>query len=186
MTVDPATVEANGRFVHLPSSIVRASDAEVNKARADLVGTGETRNHFLHDFWDLMGVAHTTAHARAGIAWWQTEGGATYAGAHSNWNPWNTTQTWPGSWTINSVGVRAYETREDGMQATLKTLLQARYEPIVHALRDPKTHALAICRPINDSDWGTGGAGDLIYRVLDDIRYHGLYDAYANIRVYPS
>jgi hypothetical protein len=84
-------------------------------------------------------------------AWRQTEGGkATY-------NPFNTTLKKPGStlYAKNTHGVQNYATPQDGVDATVTTMLHPRYADIMALLRanaDPTTTAKAIIA----SKWGTG------------------------------
>lgn len=50
------------------------------------------------------------------IAWQRAEGGT------ASFNPWNTTQDWAGATIYNSIGVRNYASREDGIAATVTTM----------------------------------------------------------------
>lgn len=93
-------------------------------------------------------------------AWQQAEGGGTANNA--NFNPLNTTQPARGAGSINSVGVRSYRSAQQGIQATVQTLLNGHYTNVIHALRSgaaPSVTAQAIA----DSPWGTGGG---VLRVL--------------------
>ena len=62
-------------------------------------------------------------------AWQRAEGGK------ASFNPFNTTQPWPGATAYNKVGVRNYASESDGVAATTKTLLNGRYGAIVEGLR---------------------------------------------------
>lgn len=75
-------------------------------------------------------------------------------------NPFATTQGGPGT-KINSVGVMAYSSFDAGVQATIQTLQNGRYQGILDGLArsDPAATAQAIA----DSPWGTGS---LVSRVL--------------------
>lgn len=55
----------------------------------------------------------------------------------------------------NSVGVKLYADEDTGAQATVKTLLNGRYDHIVAAMRASDLSAAAI--GIQNSPWGTGG-----------------------------
>lgn len=91
-------------------------------------------------------------------AWRQAEGrGGTN-------NPFNTTQKMPGSTKFNSVGVQNFISKEQGLEATIKTLLNGRYGCIVDGLRnDIGANNIANCQSIHV--WGTG---DLVSKVLSN------------------
>ena len=81
--------------------------------------------------------------------WARAEGGSA-----SN-NPFNTTQLAPGATSYNSVGVRNYASPQQGIQATVQTLLNGRYGNIISALRQG-TSAKAAAEALANSPWGTG------------------------------
>ena len=88
------------------------------------------------------------------------EGGYMHNGAM--FNPLNTTLPWPGARSVTPVGVRAYASWADGLEATAKTLENGLYQPILDALEndcDPD-HTL---RAMALSPWGW-------YRVENCIR----------------
>jgi murein DD-endopeptidase MepM/ murein hydrolase activator NlpD len=89
-------------------------------------------------------------------AWRQAEGkGGLY-------NPFNTTWTLPGSTSMNSAGVKNYQSLNDGMIATIKTLKNGRYDCIVNGLRnDISAEKIAQCESLKT--WGTG---DLVAKVI--------------------
>lgn len=152
----------------------------------------ENRNHWLDEFNTAFGVPNSRRKtvARALVAWWQAEGGATQGlpapGRETNWNPFNTTLAKPGSHDQpgNDVPVQVYATRFDGMEATIDTLKESRYAAVRAAMLTPGVHARTICKRIVDSPWGTPSQPMLA--VLDDIQQRGLYWDYAGITVYPS
>ncbi len=76
------------------------------------------------------------------LATWQRwEGGHTNNDARWNWL--NTTSNAPGAIrSINSVGVKAFDSYHDGINATIQTLNNGRYPDVVEALRkgDPYSH----------------------------------------------
>jgi hypothetical protein len=152
----------------------------------------EIRNHWLHDFNTAFGVpdARRKTVARALVAWWQAEGGATRnlprPGEETDFNPFNTTLPLNGSHNQpgNSVPVQVYRTRSDGMAATLATLRESRYAAIRSACLTRGVHSRTICNAIVASPWGTPAQPMLA--VLDDILLRGLYDSYAQIVVYPT
>jgi len=89
-------------------------------------------------------------------AWRQAEGKG------GKFNPFNTTQPMPGAVTINSHGVKSYQTLEDGMVATIKTLKNGKYNCIIDGLlNDIGADNIAKCQSLKT--WGTG---DLVVKVL--------------------
>jgi len=85
-------------------------------------------------------------------AWRQAEGG------HATFNPFNTTMKREGATNYNSVGVKNYISEQQGIEATVSTLLDNRhhrYDAILSALKndsDPMITAEALV----SSPWGTG------------------------------
>ena len=98
-------------------------------------------------------------------AWRQAEG------AKSTYNPFNTTQPKEGSTLWNCLnkkggkcvgGVRNYKTKQDGIDATVKTITNGNYKCIVDGLKSDKgASKIAECSDLKK--WGTGGG---ITRVL--------------------
>jgi hypothetical protein len=98
-------------------------------------------------------------------AWRQAEG------AKSTFNPFNTTQPKEGSTLWNCLrkkdgrcvgGVRNYKTKQDGIDATVKTITNGNYKCIVDGLKGDKgASKIAECSDLKK--WGTGGG---ITRVL--------------------
>lgn len=90
------------------------------------------------------------------LAWRQAEGSG------GKYNPFNTTQKMSGAVTINSHGVKSYQTAEDGVIATIKTLKNGRYNCIVNGLiNDIGAENIAKCESLKT--WGTG---DLVAKVV--------------------
>jgi hypothetical protein len=73
-------------------------------------------------------------------------------------NPLNTTQPWAGARDMNSVGVKAYLTVNDGINATVATLTNGYYPTILSHLRNsvPRSKWGDAC--IDLGKWGTGCA----------------------------
>lgn len=91
-------------------------------------------------------------------AWRAAEGGA------AAFNPFNTTKSAPGATNYNSVGVKNYISEQQGIESTIKTLLNGKYNEIVGALRDGGAgSARMAAEALARSPWGTG---DLALRVL--------------------
>jgi hypothetical protein len=112
------------------------------------------RNEWAHNFIDRLGGVHGDHNAWALVSWMQAEGG------NATWNPLNCTQKMPGSTDYNSVGVQNYVTYEQGLEATVKTILSTNpnfnYGPIRNALRT-NDRANITLKAVEDSAWGTGG-----------------------------
>lgn len=95
-----------------------------------------------------------------------------YEGAKSTYNPFNTIQEMPDSTFWNCLkksgdkcvdGVRNYKTEKDGIEATVKTLTNGRYDCIVNGLKNNKgAKEIAKCSSLDV--WGTR---DGISRVLE-------------------
>lgn len=81
-----------------------------------------------------VGAPVTKANLEFLGTWQRWEGGHTNNAARWNWL--NTTSSAPGAVrSINSVGVKAFDTYENGVNATVQTLNNGRYSDIVAALR---------------------------------------------------
>lgn len=105
---------------------------------------------------ELLGAPITEENLKFMYAWRQAEG---KGGIN---NPFNTTWKLPNSTVMNSHGVRNYQSVEDGIKATIKTLNNRRYKCIVNGLRgDIGAMNIAKCPAMKT--WGTG---DLVYKVL--------------------
>ena len=82
------------------------------------------------------------------FAWRDAESG------NCSYNPFATTQPYGNSTKFNSAGVRNYESEEDGIAATIKTLLNGRYTDLVNRLQtdlDP----LEIAASLDLNIWGS-------------------------------
>lgn len=88
------------------------------------------------------------------VAWTRAEDGG--SDAMDRHNPLNTTQPADGDWSINSVGVRGYPDYETGMAATIETLTNGLYDPLVIGLQtnDAQLALQGLCA----SPWGTSCA----------------------------
>ena len=91
--------------------------------------------------------------------WMKFEGGgggkATGLGKNSAmYNPLNTTQGAPGAKSMNSVGVKSYNSWDQGMEATVQTLMNGKYSGILAALQQG-TNTAGVLSAVNASPWGT-------------------------------
>ncbi len=99
------------------------------------------------------GWPRTACNIGAITAWERAEGGH-WANA-ARFNPLDTTQPEPGSWSMNSAGVQAYTSWAQGFRATLTTLANGDYPRILSALSAGDS-AQAVAGAVTASPWGTG------------------------------
>jgi peptidoglycan hydrolase-like protein with peptidoglycan-binding domain len=117
---------------------------------------GVTDSSFYAKLLENLGAPVSEENLKFVYAWRQAEGSG------GKFNPFNTTWDLPGSVSVNSHGVKSYETIEDGMEATLKTLRKPTYGCIVNGLKkDIGADSIAKCESLKT--WGTG---DLVAQVL--------------------
>lgn len=114
-------------------------------------GGAVTPTSFAHSVLSALGIKATAGNMKGLVGWAAAEGGNWKNNA--KFNPFNTTLKAPGAKSINSVGVKAYTSWQQGLDATIKTLKSGKYGPILAALRsgDP----MAIANAIGNSKWGT-------------------------------
>lgn len=149
-------------YVGLAALLVGAVWGERQIAPITIVSSGQTftgapttdREAWALDLLAAVGNSTPTADTIAFlVAWSQAEDGGD--DALSRFNPWNTSQPEPGSWTINSDGVRGYPDRETGLQAMVETLQanHAGYADILAGLQtnDPQRALDGLYA----SPWGT-------------------------------
>lgn len=82
-------------------------------------------------------------------------------GGTARFNPWNTTEPWPGATEYNSAGVKNYPSAKAGIAATLATLRNGRYPGLCRDYKDPRcfTAREIVQRNAAELDtWGTGAA----------------------------
>jgi hypothetical protein len=104
------------------------------------------------DFLAAAGFPMTPANLQAVYSWMVAESG----GGGGMWNPLNTTQGgYAGESDFNSVGVKNYARRADGIAANARVIHNGFY-PRVVALFTAGTDARATCDAITSSPWGTG------------------------------
>jgi hypothetical protein len=99
-----------------------------------------------------LGAPVTPQNVKAMVAWEAAEGG------HWNntawYNPLNTTLHAPGATSMNGVGVKAYTSWKQGIQATISTLKQGNMSAIREALMQGN-NAGAVAHAVVNSPWGT-------------------------------
>ena len=152
-----ATPEMLEKLVSLlQSKDLQASDIkQYTNLGIDTEGLAD--KNFYEKLLENLGAPVSDENLKFLYAWRQAEGKA------GRYNPFNTTQGMPGATKFNSVGVRNYQSLEDGMVATIKTLKNGRYDCIVSGLReDIGADNIAQCASLKT--WGTGG---LVAKVLN-------------------
>jgi hypothetical protein len=132
-------------------------ESEDIKSKIDTVSLDDlSDNNVYAKIIEILGAPITEENLKFMYAWRQAEG---KGGIN---NPFNTTWKLPNSTVMNNHGVRNYETIQDGISATVKTLNNKRYKCIVDGLRgDIGAMNIAKCPAMKT--WGTG---DLVQKVL--------------------
>jgi hypothetical protein len=104
-----------------------------------------------------LGARSTPENLRFVNAWIRAEG------TRAAFNPLATTQQAPGSYALpgnaainNGIAVQQYPDFATGLAATVKTLNNGRYVPIVSGLRSGTATAAQLAQAVADSPWGTG------------------------------
>jgi hypothetical protein len=106
-----------------------------------------------------LGAPVTKSNLQFIIAWANEEGGNWHNAAH--FNPLNTTLMEPGATSMNSVGVKAYTSWEQGLAATSATLRNGRYNDIVAALQGGNA-AQTAATTSGLVTWSGGGYGSIL------------------------
>lgn len=110
-----------------------------------------TQEEWARQLLSKLGIKATNTNVAALMAWMRAEGGHWNNTAH--YNPLNTTQSMPGASSMNSVGVKAYTSWDQGFDATVKTLQNGHYPAILTALKTGS--AKEIVQAVVNSVWGT-------------------------------
>lgn len=110
-----------------------------------------TQEEWARQLLARLGIKATTANVTALKAWMAAEGGHWHNTAY--YNPLNTTQSEPGARSMNSVGVKAYTSWDQGLNATVTTLKNGHYGKILAALKSGS--AKQIVQAVVNSVWGT-------------------------------
>ena len=105
------------------------------------------------DLLKMLGAPVTGQSLRFLKNWQRWEGGHTHNDARFNWL--NTTADAPGATgSINSVGVKAFGSKREGVNALAITLLNGRYNDIVRALRQGNPYGADLTAGL--STWVSG------------------------------
>jgi hypothetical protein len=119
-----------------------------------ILGTGD-KKQWATDFLTKLGKPLTDDNINAVTTWMAWEGGHWKNSAH--YNPLNTTLgTQNATGSMNSVGVKRYNSWEAGLDATIQTISTGKYgyDAILSALTKGND-AQAVISAINNSKWGT-------------------------------
>jgi hypothetical protein len=115
-------------------------------------GSSYTPQSWAAAFLAAGGWPQTACNISAITAWEAAEGGNWNNSAQ--YNPLDTTQPEPGSWPMNSVGVQAYPSWQEGFQANLTVINNGLYGGILAALSAGDS-AQAVADAVAASPWGT-------------------------------
>jgi hypothetical protein len=113
-------------------------------------------DYFYTQILEKLGVPVSKNNLTFFYAWRQAEGGKAL------FNPFNTTLKMEGATNYNKVGVKNYVSKEQGIEAIVKTLKNSRYESIINSMmsdNDP----METAKELVASPWGTS---NLIEKVL--------------------
>ena len=116
-------------------------------------GGAVTQITWAQAFVNRLGMPMTADNVAAVVAWEMAEGGHWYNTAY--FNPLNTTQSMPGATVFNSVGVKAYKSWAQGLEATVITINNGYYGGILSAL-NAGNDGQAVAAAVAASPWGTG------------------------------
>lgn len=137
------------------AAAARAATAGSSRLAVPLTGilAAYTQQTWAQALLENLGVPVTAANVTAIYSWEMAEGGHWYNTA--TFNPLNTTMSEPGATSMNSVGVKAYTSWEQGFTATISTLFNGYYAGIIAAL-EKGNDAQAVANAVAASPWGTG------------------------------
>lgn len=122
----------------------------MTRSLAESLGGG-TAEQWALDFLTAAGFPGTPENVRAVVSWEYAESGA----GGGMWNPLNTTQGgYPDETNANSVGVKNYARRADGIAANAKVIHNGYYPAVVAAFQHGD-NAHAVVDAIIRSPWGT-------------------------------
>lgn len=130
--------------------------AEINKQPGPI-----TRQSWAESLLQSGNFPVTKENLKAIVGWETQEGGAgpqfNVPDNTASYNPINTTEEMPGATSVNSDGVKAYTSWQQGLEATVKTLNNGHYPGILAALKEGKSSE-AVGKAIAESPWGTSSA----------------------------
>ena len=139
----------------ITNTITNTSDkgkSETGFERGSVESSSAETQSFLIDVLKGIGIGKpNNSQLKFMTAWRQHEGGK------AAWNPFNTTLDKENSSKYNQVPVRNYPDRKTGLEATIQTLKNGKYDKVIKAINNIKqdsdidTAMIAV----NDSPWGS-------------------------------
>jgi hypothetical protein len=121
-----------------------------------------TRAEWVGAFLVARKCPETPENLVAMLTWIRSEWGG-WAPVRAKWNPLNTTLSLPPQSDYNSIGVKNYETFEQGVTANSETLALS-YYPAIRAALEAGNDANRTIAAIHASPWGSKpNAGTLAY-----------------------
>ena len=144
-----------------PNSSFSFISGSLSNTSGLILGTGSQRT-WATTLLQRLGKPQTSENIQALTTWAAWEGGQWKNSAH--YNPLNTTQGAAGATNMNSTGVKSYQSWDQGYAATIQTLNNGKYKPILSALSAGNNPG-AVLNAVNHSPWGThipgyGGPAD--------------------------
>lgn len=133
-------------------SIAAGAGDPLSMAAVPASGSG-SQQQWAQQFLAVIGEPQTACNEAAVTAWQEAEGGGP-GGDGASYNNLNTTQPGPGDWSINSVGVKAYPSYQEGLQANATAITNGLYGGVLSALR-AGDNAQAVADAVANSPWGT-------------------------------
>lgn len=138
-------------------------DEETPEKEIKSIGSDD---EFYEEILKGIGAPVTPDNMEFMYAWRQSEGG------EAKNNPFNTTHHKPGATFYNCLtkgsegkcihGVKNYKQKSDGVDATIATLKNGKYDNIIASLKNGKD-SMKTAQALQNSPWGTG---DLTIKVL--------------------
>lgn len=170
--IDPTSMyRSQQKSSYLTTSTSSGSPGPSDVTYVGIQGT-KKEAEWARDLLTSLGAPHSDSNVSAITTWMRHEGGGgkvTGIGVNSAmYNPLNTTLDRPGATAMNSVGVKRYLSWEQGMNATVSTLLgnradQRGYSAIVQALQSD-AGVSAVLNAVNNSAWRSGKVNDPGYK----------------------
>ena len=107
------------------------------------------RGEFTRAVFEKIGAHIDGGRLAFGVAW------AAFESTEALNNPWATTEPYEGATDYNSVGVKNYASFEDGVDATVRTLVNGYYEHLLKVLRNPESTIRECLNVLDASPWGS-------------------------------
>ncbi len=113
----------------------------------------------------------STNNVRSMVIWACSENDFVSTKTKAQWNPWDTTEPEKGANNFNSVGVKNYDSIQQGLTAFWATLNNGFYPKIILDL-DASAPAAVTCNDIINSPWGSKPTSALQGMVLANWEYY--------------